>query len=103
LVKTGAAAEPGQQIGATPKFKYNKPIINTHLHWYAPEFVALIEKEGAACGVTDIKRNAKGELEATVPGYHPDIPHNVFRHELIDADALLKRMDDRNVDMCTLS
>src|SRR4051812_33314789 len=54
--------------------RYSKPVIDAHFHWYPPEFANLIEKEGAANGVTDIKRNANGELECVVPGYHPYAP-----------------------------
>jgi aminocarboxymuconate-semialdehyde decarboxylase len=86
-----------------PKFTYSKPVIDAHFHWYPPEFAALIEKEGAANGVTDIKRNANGELTCTVPGYHPYAPHASFRRDMNDVDMMLKSMDARKVSMCTLT
>ena len=64
-------ADSAEEIAPQPKYHYSKPVIDAHFHWYPPEFVGLIEKEGAANGVTNIKRNEKGELECVVPGNHP--------------------------------
>lgn len=89
--------------GQTPGRKYSKPVIDAHFHWYPPEFGNLIEKEGAENGVTNISRNKDGDLEFTVPGYHPYAPRATFRKEMSDVDSMLKRMDDRHVDMCTLT
>jgi aminocarboxymuconate-semialdehyde decarboxylase len=86
-----------------PQFTYTKPIIDAHIHWYPPGFANLIEKEGAANGVTDIKRNAAGELTCTVPGYHPYAPRATFRRDMNDVDAMLKAMDARKVSMSTLT
>jgi aminocarboxymuconate-semialdehyde decarboxylase len=98
-----AAAAVEQQIAAKPKYKYTKPVIDAHIHWYPPEFVNLIEKEGAAYGVKDIKRNKNGELECIIPGNHPYLPLAVFRHEMTDEDIVLKDMDERSLDMSTLT
>ncbi len=92
-----------QQIAPQPKFRYSKPVIDAHFHWYPPEFVDLIEKEGAANGVTNIKRNEKGELECIVPGNHPYAPRADFRHDMTDVDSMLKAMDERHVDLSTLT
>src|SRR5437870_3727546 len=86
-----------------PKFTYTKPIIDAHFHWYPPEFSNLIEKEGAANGVADIKRNDNGELTCTVPGYHPYAPHATFRRDMNEMESMLKAMDARKVSMCTLT
>jgi aminocarboxymuconate-semialdehyde decarboxylase len=64
---------------------------------------SVIEKEGAANGVRDIKRNKDGELECIVPGEHPYAPRAVFRREMTDVDIILKDMDERHVDMSTLT
>jgi aminocarboxymuconate-semialdehyde decarboxylase len=96
-------AATAQEIAPQPKYRYSKPVIDAHFHWYPPEFVNLIEKEGAANGVTNIKRNEKGELECVVPGNHPYAPRAEFRHEMTDVDSMLKAMDDRHVDLCTLT
>lgn len=99
LPKTDAA----QQIAARPKYHYSKPIIDAHTHWTPPEFVNLIEKEGAANGVTNIRRNEKDELECIVPGNHPYAPQAVFRHQMTDVDVILKEMDERGINMNTLT
>ncbi len=113
LINTREGSAQGRGRGAqqqdplapsrAPKFAYTKPIIDAHFHWYPPEFANLIEKEGAANGVTDIKRNANGELTCTVPGYHPYAPHATFRRDMNDVDMMLKGMDERRVAMCTLT
>jgi aminocarboxymuconate-semialdehyde decarboxylase len=103
----GGRGRGGQQDPLAPsrpqKFTYTKPIIDAHFHWYPPEFADLIEKEGAANGVTDIKRSPDGVLTCTVPGYHPYAPHASFRRDMNDVDMMLKAMDTRRVNMCTLT
>jgi aminocarboxymuconate-semialdehyde decarboxylase len=86
-----------------PIQKYSKPIIDAHVHWYPPEFADLIEKEGAANGVIGIARNKNGELECTLPGYHPYAPRATFRREMTDTNMVMKMMDDRHVDMSVLT
>ena len=58
----GRGGGRGGQAGPDPlapqrpaRFTYAKPVIDAHFHWYPPEFLALIEKEGAANGVTNIE------------------------------------------------
>jgi aminocarboxymuconate-semialdehyde decarboxylase len=96
-------AEAAQKAAPQPKYHYSKPVIDAHIHWYPPEFVDLIEKEGAANGVKDIKRNKDGELDCIIPGNHPYLPRSVFRHEMTDVDIILKDMDERHLDMSTLT
>jgi len=103
-----AAAGGAALLGSSPasgqqKYHFSKPVIDAHVHWYPPSFVNLIEKEGAANGVTDIHRNKDGELEAIVPGAHPYAPRATFRHDMTDVDQILKMMDDREVDLSVLS
>ena len=38
---------------------YNVRVIDAHAHWHSPEFVALLEQEGAANGAK-MGRNARG-------------------------------------------
>jgi aminocarboxymuconate-semialdehyde decarboxylase len=83
--------------------RYTKPVIDAHVHWYPPEFVDLIEKEGAANGVTNIHRNDKGELECVVPGDHPYAPRADFRKNMTDTALIIKMMDDREVDLSVLT
>jgi len=98
-----AAQEQVQPIADKTKYKYSKPIIDARTEWYAPSYVDQIEKEGAANGVTEIHRNELGELECTVPGSHPYAPRARFRREMMDVDIILKGMDDRDVNMYTLT
>ena len=55
-------ASSAAQAPPTRRFKYSKPVIDAHFHWYPPEFADLIEKKGAKYGVRDIVRNKNGEL-----------------------------------------
>jgi aminocarboxymuconate-semialdehyde decarboxylase len=96
-------AESAQEIASQPKYHYSKPVIDAHFHWYPSEFSDLIEREGAANGVMNIRRNENGELECIVPGNHPYAPRAVFRRDMTDVNLMLKAMDDRHVDMCTLT
>jgi len=87
-----------------PKFNsHTKCVIDAHVHWYPPEFVALIEKEGAANGVTAIKRNQDGDIECIIPGNHPYAPKATFRRDMTDTNIILKSMDDRHVDLSVLA
>jgi aminocarboxymuconate-semialdehyde decarboxylase len=97
LLPSASAAE--QQ----PARRYSKPVIDAHVHWYPPEFVELIEKEGAANGVTNIHRNEKGDLQCVVPGAHPYAPRADFRREMTDVNLVVKMMDDREVDLSVLA
>jgi aminocarboxymuconate-semialdehyde decarboxylase len=100
---TSSETAASQEIAPRPRRQYSKPVIDAHFHWYPPEFVDLIEKEGAANGATNIKRNDKGELECVVPGNHPYAPRADFRHDMTDVDLMLKAMDERHVDLSTLT
>jgi aminocarboxymuconate-semialdehyde decarboxylase len=86
-----------------PARRYSKPVIDAHVHWYPPEYVDLIEKEGAANGVTNIRRNDKGELECVIPGNHPYAPRADFRQNMTDTSLIIKMMDDREVDLSVLT
>jgi aminocarboxymuconate-semialdehyde decarboxylase len=97
LLPSDSAASP------EPIEQYSKPIIDAHVHWYPPEFADLIEKEGAANGVTNIHRNEKGELECIVPGVHPYAPRADFRKDMTDVNLIIKMMDDRHVNMSVLT
>lgn len=96
-------AESAQEIAQQPKYHYSMPVIDAHFHWYPPEFADLIEREGAANGVTNIKRNENGELECVVPGNHPYARRALFRRDMTDVNLMLKARDDRHVDLCTLT
>lgn len=105
LAGVGGAALLGSSPRAAQQRtrRYAKPVIDAHVHWYPPEFVALIEKEGAANGVTNIGRNKDGEVTATVPGVHPYAPRAAFRRDMTDVNRIIKMMDDRDVDLSVLT
>lgn len=89
---------------ATGRFKYSKPIIDAHVHWYPAEFAALIEKEGAANGLLDVRRNENGEVTAKLPGYHPYTGGNMtFRRNMTDSNLIIKLADDRHVDVSVMT
>ena len=79
----GMAAAGGAAITGcattTPKAPtlrgYNVPAIDLHAHWHAPDFVALIEKEGGANG-GKVSRDAKGQVVL-------DVEHHLFE-EILD-------------------
>ena len=45
---------------------YSVPVIDTHAHWFPPEWVQLLEKEGPANGAK-IGRNERGQVTFAVP------------------------------------
>ena len=48
--------------GQQPTRHYSKPVIDAHVHWYSPEFIELIEKEGAANGRNKYSPERKGRI-----------------------------------------
>jgi aminocarboxymuconate-semialdehyde decarboxylase len=96
------AAELAKQ--PPPKFKYTKPIIDAHVHWYPPEMANLIEKEGKANGLTEVVRDKEGNVSAMLPGYHPYTGGRMtFRSDMTDPTRMLKMADDRRVDLSVLT
>ena len=73
------------------------PVIDIHAHWHAPDFVALLEKEGAKNGA-EIGRNDRGFVTFRVPGIR-----SVFQPQYMDLDMRLERMDEAGVDIHALS
>jgi aminocarboxymuconate-semialdehyde decarboxylase len=90
---TGCAGTPAKRTLRG----YGVPAIDVHAHWHAPEFVALIEKEGGNNGAK-ISRNARGQVVLSVPGIG-----TVFQEQYIDLEIRLKAMDAARVDMHALS
>ncbi len=84
-------------------------IINTHAHWYPPEWIDLLDKEGANNGAI-IGRNARGEVTfnktgTQFRGIEEKVGRGtiVFRRDQIDIEQRLKTMDDTRVDVQVLS
>ena len=76
---------------------YSVPAIDVHAHWHAPDFVALIEKEGGNNGAK-VSRNARGQVVLGVPGIG-----TVFQEQYMSLETRLKAMDATGVDMHALS
>ncbi len=73
------------------------PVIDLHAHWHAPEFVALIEKEGNGNGAK-VSRDAKNQVVMEAPGLG-----TVFQNQYVSLEVRLKAMDEMGVDIHALS
>jgi aminocarboxymuconate-semialdehyde decarboxylase len=73
--------------------------LDTHAHWFPPEWVETLKREGPKNGV-EITGNEQGRLVASVPGVRlrPNLTP-----PYIDIALRLKMMDDARVDMHALS
>lgn len=87
-----------------PRFKYSKPVIDAHVHWYPPEMANLIEKEGKANGLLEVSRDKEGNVTAMLPGSHPYSGGRMtFRRDMTEPTLMLKMADDRRVDLSVLT
>ena len=73
-------------------------VIDVHAHWYPPEWVALLEREGDANGAK-MGRNQRGNVTIAIPGLDGVVPAAIHRHRLRACDA----MDKAGVAMHALS
>ena len=73
------------------------PVIDIHAHWFPPEWVQLLEKEGPANGMT-IGQNERGQMTFAVPGMT-----RIFLPTYVDLGIRLKAMDQTGVDVHALS
>lgn len=76
---------------------YSSQAIDLHAHWHAPDFVALLAKEGGNNGAK-IGKNAIGRVTFNVPGIG-----SVFQETYMDLEIRLKAMDAAGVDVHALS
>src|SRR5215467_1789421 len=90
----GAAAMLGTRtaVAQAPRVR----VIDVHAHWYPPEWVALIEREGEANGAR-IGRNARGNVTASIPNLSV-----AFQPQYIDIESRLRAMDKAGVAMHAL-
>ena len=95
-VLTGCAGTQTQQAGRSRR-NDGGPVIDIHAHWHAPDFVALLEKEGGKNGAK-IGRNDRGFVTLSVPGIG-----SVFQPQYISLETRLKAMDEIGVDIHALS
>jgi aminocarboxymuconate-semialdehyde decarboxylase len=87
----------GTQTQQTARRRPSVPVIDIHAHWHAPDFVALLEKEGAANGAK-IGKNDRGFVTFNVPGIG-----YTFQPQYISLETRLKAMDETGVDVHALS
>jgi aminocarboxymuconate-semialdehyde decarboxylase len=59
---------PAPAVAGARRFKYTKPVIDLHFHWYPPEFVDLLEREGMANGAI-VRHGEGGEVIVQTPIY----------------------------------
>lgn len=96
----GSAALAAGSINAfaqTPAKTPRVRVIDVHAHWYPPEWVALMEREGDANGAR-MGRNERGLVTAIIPGLSV-----VFQPQYIDIATRLAAMDKTGVAMHALS
>jgi aminocarboxymuconate-semialdehyde decarboxylase len=103
LAGTAAALAAGSASGFNQAFAQDGlkqkrvRVIDVHAHWYPPEWLALMEKEGDANGAK-MSRNARGQLVATIPGLSV-----VFQDQYTNIKTRLESMDKAGVAMHALS
>ena len=73
--------------------------IDTHAHWFPPEWVELVAREGGKNGA-EVAIDAKGEITKFQA---PGINRGGFAKQYIEIPIRLKIMDDGRVDMHALS
>jgi len=69
--------------------------IDIHAHWFAPQWVDLLEREADANGAK-IGRNDKGRTTLTIPGV---AFVSRFPPEMMDVDYMVKAMDEVGIDV----
>jgi len=74
-------------------------IIDTHAHWYAPEFIALLDREAANNGAK-MERIEKGVPVFSLPGV---MPHSAMPPLMVEPELVLKEMDKRGIETYVLS
>jgi aminocarboxymuconate-semialdehyde decarboxylase len=70
-------------------------VIDLHAHWFAPEWVELLEREAGANGAK-IGKNEKGATTIAIPGV-PLV--SSFPPDMVDLDYLVKSMDEAGIDV----
>jgi aminocarboxymuconate-semialdehyde decarboxylase len=70
-------------------------IADVHAHWFAPEWVALLEREAQAHGAT-MARNEKGHATIAIPGV---ALVSSFPPDMVDVSTMLANMAAARVDV----
>src|SRR3972149_3300904 len=74
-------------------------IIDVHAHWFAPEWVELLEREANANGAT-MGRNDQGWSTIAIPGV---ALVQSFPSDMMDLDFMIKAMDAAGIDLRVFS
>ena len=74
-------------------------VIDTHAHWYAKDFVKLLEAEAHENGAS-VTRNKKGHPVFALPGVGQK---SVMKPEMVDPGLLIESMNERRIDAYVLS
>src|SRR5712691_7748025 len=87
-----SGAQKSQKEPPKPRVR----VIDVHAHWYPPEWVALLEREGDANGAK-MGRNPRGNVTVTIPGLSVSaVPQNKKNN------SRLKELDKAGVAMHAL-
>lgn len=70
-------------------------VIDVHAHWFAPQWVQLLEREGDANGCT-IGKTEQGHTSITIPGV---ALVSRFPPDMVDVDLMVKMMDEAGIDV----
>ena len=103
----GSAEASVQRQGS----RYTAPVVDAHAHYYSPEFVSMMVKEGGTNGAVIKGPDKNGEYTAVVPnpapgddGYLWYSPNgSTFTRNMTDLDFMIQLMDGRGIDMYALS
>jgi aminocarboxymuconate-semialdehyde decarboxylase len=74
-------------------------VIDTHAHWYAKDFVELLEREAANHGGA-MSRSRKGNAVFSLPGVGQK---STMKPEMIDPGLMIAAMNKRRIDAYVLS
>ena len=75
------------------------PVIDTHAHWFAPEWVQLLEREAEANGAK-MAKNDKGHSTIAIPGV---ALVSSFPPDMVDLDFMINAMDAASIDIRVFS
>jgi aminocarboxymuconate-semialdehyde decarboxylase len=71
------------------------PVIDLHAHWFAPEWVELLEREAGANGA-EMGKNERGVSTIAIPGV---ALVSSFPPDMVDLDYMVKAMDEAGIDV----
>ena len=93
--KTAAKKAAGKKVTKPPRSAGTPPVVDTHAHWFPPEWIDLMEAEGNRNGAV-VKRTAdglalnllRGISVITPPLYDMSLRLQAMRRQKVDVQAL---------------